>query len=369
MHFSRLQLSNFRNFTQLSLQPAEQINLFIGANASGKTSILEAIYLLSFARSFRSARLNNLIQHTENQLSVFGAFTSSDGAPTRLGLVKNRAEAQLNFNLNSKKPSSLAEVSSFLPLQLINADVFLLLDGSPQERRKFLDWGVFHLDADFLNFWRRYARALKQRNNLLKIKRFSDLEMNSWENELSISGTEITAKRRAYLEELTPFFNRYLASLLPEIKVELSYSQGWDKNLSLADYLHQQQQKDLEQGFTQGGPQRADLRIYANKYLAKEVLSRGQQKLVVTALKLAQARLLQEKLNKSCIFLIDDLPAELDTQHQATFCQLLEDLGNQTFITSVDEQLIDYFSSETKRQFHVKYNQLHLVSSGCAEAG
>lgn len=359
MFFSRLQLSQFRNFTQLNLQPTTGINLFIGANASGKTSILEAIYLLSFARSFRSSRLNNLINHSAVNLSVFGIFANQDGLTTRLALAKEKTSSNLVFSFNGKKPSSLAEISNFLPLQLINPDVFLLLDGAPQERRNFLDWGVFHLDSSFIEYWRRYAKALKQRNALLRFKKSSNLELQSWEQELSFSGARITVSRQAYLEQLQPFFTEYLALLLPEIKIEIKFSQGWDKSLSLDEYFLANRPKDLEQGFTQGGAQRADLRIYAEGFLAKEVLSRGQQKLVVSALKLAQAKLLQETTSKSCIFLIDDLAAELDAQHREVFCSLLEDLGNQCFITSVDADLVHCFKNKEELSvFHVEHNQV-----------
>lgn len=362
MFVTRLQLTNFRNFSQLQFEPSPSVNFFYGANASGKTSILEAIYLLGLARSFRSTRLNNLVSYQANSFNLFAKFSSSTNSQLNLGLQKNRQDKKLLVNFNGSKPSNLAEISTLIPLQLINPDVFQLLDGSPNERRKFLDWGVFYFDQNFFLNWQRFAKALKQRNALLRNKAYNSLEIAAWEQELSTTGTSITTKRKQYLQLLSPAFEYYLAKFGAELDLTLSFSQGWDKSTDLSDYLAANRARDAEQGFTQYGPQRADIKIYAAKYLAKDVLSRGQQKLVVSALKLAQAKVMQEELNKACIFLIDDLAAELDLTHQKTFCTLLTQLSNQIFITSVDKSLANHFSIiKNFKSFHVEPG---LLTSG-----
>lgn len=363
MHFNELQLSNFRNFSSLKLQLTPHVNFFYGANASGKTSILEALFLLGRGRSFRSTRLNNLITHDEASLAAITKFTLANGLSFNFGLAKQRTSKNLQAQLNGNKPASLVEISTLLPLQLINPDVFLLLDGSPAERRKFIDWGVFYFAPDFFAFWQRYVKALKQRNSLLKSRSFSKLEMEAWEAELATTGSQLTKQRQTYCDLLQPVFQKYLQEFLPNLDISLVFYPGWNTELELAEFFASNREKDLQQGFTLGGPQRADLRIYTSSFLAKEALSRGQQKLVVSALKLSQAEIMHTELAKECIFLVDDLAAELDAQHQEKFCSLLTKINSQILVTSLDKRLAKYFSTSDLQMFHVKQNQLIPANS------
>lgn len=354
MHFSQLQLTNFRNFSILKLQLAPKINFFYGANASGKTSILEALFLLGRGRSFRANRLNTLIAHEEASLAVVTKFFLANGLNYSFGLVKERSSKNLQAKLNGNKAASLVEISTLLALQLINPDVFLLLDGSPVERRKFIDWGVFYFEQDFVAFWQRYAKALKHRNLLLKNRKFSELEMQAWEAELALTGELLTQKRQDYCQLLEPVFKKYLEEFLPNLDITFQFYAGWNQADTLADFFAANRSKDLQQGFTLGGPQRADLKIYYGQYLAKDSLSRGQQKLVVSALKLSQAEVLQQHLGKNCIFLIDDLAAELDAHHQEKFCSLLANINSQVLVTSLDKSLAKHFPSDNLEMFHVE---------------
>lgn len=360
MTIQRLLLNNFRNLHSAELHPSAGLNIICGKNASGKTSLLEAIHLLSLARSFRSKRLAQLIEHDQLAFTVFAQLLDCQGYSLSLAIQRQASKDETEIQLNGRRPSHLVELTSQLPLQLINPDAFRLLEGSPKERRQFLDWGVFHVEPGFIHVWQRFRRALKQRNSLLRHGRIDPLQLSLWEQELAVTGEQVTRFRQAYLKQLEPVFYQLLAQLSSVVDLKLNFLRGWDKNLTLQASLENAQKKDKEQGFTQVGPQRADLRINLAGRNACEVLSRGQQKLVVSALKLAQGQLLAEATQKRCVYLIDDLPAELDKQHREVFCQVLENQSSQVFITSVEASALDiaWQYPEKHLWFHVEQGQI-----------
>lgn len=360
MTIEHLKITNFRNIAAAVIKPAAGINLLVGENASGKTSILEAIYLLSMVRSFRSKKIKNLINHSADQFTVFANICADESASYSLGIQRHQLDTDTEILFRGQKPSGVAELTATLPVQLINSEAFRLLEGGPKDRRQFLDWGVFHVEHSFIQCWKRFQRALKQRNSLLRHGRIDELEMQLWEKELAVNGEQVTALRQDYLARLKPVFAGLLDKFLGSQTFTLNFQRGWDKSLDLKESLLASRVKDREQGFTQAGPQRADIRVAINGYTAMEVLSRGQQKLVVSALKLAQGALLSEARNKQCVYLIDDLPAELDKKHRRIFCEVLEKQSGQVFITGVDaEALTDGWQKpESILWFHVEHGQI-----------
>ena len=205
-------------------------------------------------------------------------------------------------------------------------------------------------------------QALKHRNALLRHGRIDKQLIGVWELELAQWSERLDGLREAYISKFLPVFEETLAELLPLPGLTLRYYRGWDRKRSIAEVLEQGRDSDRQMGFTQQGPQRADLRIRLEQRPAIETLSRGQQKLVVSAMKLAQGRLLENITGRTCIYLIDDLPAELDAEHRRGFCHWLERMQCQVFITSVErEALIDNWAPETAvAMFHVKHGDLEL---------
>ena len=251
-----------------------------------------------------------------------------------------------------------------LPLQLINPDSFRLLEGAPKQRRQYLDWGVFHVEHRFLPAWQRLQKSLKQRNSLLRRGRIERSLLAPWEAEIVAAGEQIDGFRQAYLQQLKPIFEQTLAELVSLDGLTLSYFRGWDKERSLAEVLDSQFARDCALGHTQAGPQRGDLRLRLRGLNAAEVLSRGQQKLVVCALKIAQGRLLRQlDRQQDCVFLVDDLPSELDSAHRQALCRLLESLECQVFITCVDaDSLSNCWQPDTPlSMFHVEHG--HIVQT------
>jgi len=257
---------------------------------------------------------------------------------------------------------SAAQLAAELPVLVLNSGSFDLLTGSPRDRRRFLDWGVFHVEHNYISVWQRYQRCIKQRNTLLRRGNIPDAELMSWTNELAAAGESLTLSRQAYFSRLSTRFAQVIASVLPDsLPVTLRFRRGWDREISLLDALNAGLVVDREQGYTHSGPQRADIRIFAGDASAADTLSRGQQKLVVSALKLAQGHLFAEDgREEGCIFLLDDLPSELDNEHLRLICEEVERTRAQIFISCID--LADLCNvwrpPDSLSVFHVEHGQI-----------
>ncbi len=368
MPLKRLSVTAVRNLHPVTIYPSPHINLIYGDNGSGKTSLLEAIHILGLARSFRSTRLQPVIQHQHDACTVFGELLLDNGVVTSMGITRSK-QADYQIRIDGQTVRSTAQLADTLPLQLINPDSFRLLEGAPKQRRQYLDWGVFHVEHQFLGTWQRLQKSLKQRNSLLRRGRIERSQMSPWEAELVASSERIDLFRRAYIAKLKPVFEDVLSQLVSLDDLTLSYFRGWDKDRDLQAVLDSQFDRDSQLGHTQAGPQRADLRLRIKGMNAAEVLSRGQQKLVVCALKIAQGYLLKERgRQQDCVFLVDDLPSELDEHHRGALCRLLEGLNCQVFITGVEaEQLARSWQKETLlTMFHVEHGHIAQTES-CLE--
>jgi DNA replication and repair protein RecF len=362
MSLVRLEITAVRNLRAVSLPGLEQTNILYGDNGSGKTSVLESIFLLGMARSFRSNQIKSIITHGSDRCTVFGEVAQASGSIQPLGVSRDLLGG-LQAKIGGENLRSTSELAEQLPLQVINADSFNLLLGSPGHRRQFLDWGVFHVEHQFHGIWQRFQKALKQRNSLLRHAKITDEELSPWDRELSYAGEAVDEQRARYFAELDPLFQSLVPRLSPDLQgVELRYRRGWDKKASLQDSLNGSAKADREQGFTHVGPQRADVKVSFEGYPASEILSRGQQKLVVCALKLAQGQLMSQRKGRSCLYLVDDLPAELDRKHSRRVAEMLVELETQVYVTCVDiKELAGSWPEEWMGQsamFHVERGEV-----------
>ncbi len=299
-----------------------------------------------------------MIQHAQPACTLFGRVRSQEGVHP-VG-VSREQDGQFQIKVAGEPVRSASKLAELLPLQVINPDAFRLLEGSPKVRRQFIDWGVFHMEHAFLPYWQRAQRCLKHRNSLLKRGKRDPDYLALWDQELVACAEQIDRQRNRYVEQLLPVFTKTLAQLIELDNLKISYYRGWDKSRSYAEVLRDALPRDQMLGFTQSGPQRADLRVRMAGGQAVEILSRGQQKLVVCALRLAQGRLFSQLTGRHCLFLIDDLPAELDQHHRRTLCRLLEQLQCQVFITCVDpDSLTECWSDAADlSMFHVEHGCL-----------
>jgi DNA replication and repair protein RecF len=359
MSIESLVLQGVRNLAPLSITPSSGVNLIHGLNGSGKTSLLESIYYLAYCKSFRTHKHKNMIQHDQPQFTAFCKLTNAKGNQ-QLGIERN-IKGERRIKLNGEWMQSAAQLAQLLPVQLLDPSMLKLLEGSPQLRREYLDWGVFHVEHDFISLWRQFKKAHQTRNALLKSGGCSAPEREIWHRSLADLADKLNTMRQDYIKRLKPCFDRYIELLNPSLNVTMSFYQGWGKDRDYYDVLNESWDSDLKQGFTQMGPQRADLRLKVNNQPSSEVLSRGQQKMVVCALKLAQAEIYQQVSSSPCIFLVDDLSAELDINHRKALCTLLESLKCQVFVTAVEAtQMADCWSvSSQLKMFHVEHGTLN----------
>lgn len=354
----QLQISAFRNISAASLDFASGLNLIAGENGSGKSSILEAIHYSGLGRSFRNTRNTPVIQHNQAQCAVHCRLDCG----ITLGIGRSQGGPP-QFRIQGEKAASPAELAHHLPLQLLNAEAFQLLEGGPKTRRQFIDWGVFHVEHRFHQDWREFKRCLTNRNALLK-KNAPAEEILPWSLEFSRLASEIDLHRKDYLENFLPFLETILEKLLLIEGLTFRYYPGWNDDEPIADILQSKLGRDLALGYTTAGPQRADLKIKIGSQYANTILSRGQQKLLVSAMKLAQGAFLAAESGRQCIYLIDDLPAELDKVNRQKVCAILFSLGAQVFITGTEEsELLETLSNSgfEPRQcklFHVKHGRI-----------
>jgi len=357
---------------QVTLQNLQQVNIFFGRNGSGKTSILEAIHMLGMGRSFRGNSIKSLITHGESSCVAFGMVTSPASAGVGVGLgVQRGLSGEAVLKVGGSAVKSVARLVEQLPLQVINADSFELLTGSPGARRQYLDWGVFHVEHRFLAQWQRFQRCIKQRNKLLRHGKISKQELAVWTRDLAVSGAAVGEYRHAYFRLLVPRFREIIARLAPSLGngLDLRYHQGWDRQSSYAEALEKSVSTDMAQGYSHVGPQRADIRVLMDGRLAAETLSRGQQKLVVCALKLAQGQLMSEQGSGKCTYLVDDLPSELDLEHSRLVCEMLASMQAQVFITCIDRadmSLVWPGELASAALFHVEQGSVQPVTESGA---
>lgn len=356
---TQIQLNQFRNIQQAHCRLAPGLNLFIGDNAAGKTSLIEALWLLASGRSFRASKTQNLIQLNQPQTTVF-VETQSQQHHRKHRLAVQKSSQQTLLRLDGQTIQGQSRLAPYLPLQLLTPESHKLLEEGPKARRNFMDWGCFHQNSAFIDFWRHYQRSLKQRNSALK-KKMPPKMIQLWDSQLIENALQIDSMRRNYLQQLTPYLQEFCQALMPELGEEVAchYRAGWPKNTeNLADLMQQNLFKDQQLGHTQYGAHRADIRFRFAGQEAMQILSRGQQKLFVCALLLAQAKLHQQVCGEPVVMLIDDLPAELDENHRLKLLELLQHLHIQHLITSTAKNLIPILNPETSKCWQIEHGQI-----------
>lgn len=334
MPLTRLIVSDLRNLKQVELRPHPRLNLIYGENGSGKTSLLEAVNFLGLGRSFRSHKPKPIINYEAERMTLFGEI--SNGRTAKIGVEKGR-QGDTAIRIDGRNVASAAELAEHLPVLSLNAGSFELITGPPKPRRQLLDWLAFHVEPSFFRTWRSLQDCLKQRNSLLRRGRISPAELEPWDRQLVSLAGQIDAIRRASFE---PFLEALeeLGDLLPGVgKVTLDYRRGWKSGEDYQTLLENSLQQDLLRGYTQTGPHRADIRISLNGEAAGEVLSRGQQKVVVAALVVAQGKVFNRLTGSQVLYLVDDLPSELDQAHSRKLGSWLGELNAQVFITGVEK--------------------------------
>ena len=325
-----LKTTNFRCLEDAELEADPHYNLIYGANASGKTSLLEAIAYLGRGKSFRGATTQDLVRHGQSEFVLLGKVDSNSRTMT-IG-VRNSRDG-LEVRIDGENAPGAAALAEALPLQVVDPDVHNLIAGGPEMRRRYLDWIAFHVEHGYLESWRRFRRAQKQRNAALRAGAAASA-LIGWDREFLEAAQQIHESRLQVVELIQPVFEETGSSLLGH-KVALEYRQGWNHELSLEEALAANAERDREQGSTQAGPQRGDVRLVMEERLAKKLVSRGQQKLLACALVLTATELAQTVLEQPLLLLLDDPAAELDSASLERLMARVIGLGCQVVATAL----------------------------------
>lgn len=360
MRLQRLHIESFRNFSNVQLDLAPQINMVCGANGSGKTSFLEAIYCLGFGRSFRTHQIRQVVKDGQDAFTLFAQLSEADDDEQqyKVGYRRHRSgEAQIKINGDSEK--GFAALARLVPVQLVTPESVELITGGPRLRRQFVDWGLFHVEQSFYSLWATYVRLLKQRNSLLRQGLHHRQDGSYWDQQLALAGEQVATARATYIDSLNAQLDRYCQRLLPDYQFRFKLNPGWNQDESLLDALQAKAGLDRKQGFTSVGPHKAEWQIRADGVDARERLSRGQLKLLTSALRLVQGEDYKARRGQPCIILVDDLPAELDEKNQSILCNALQESGSQVFITTIDEEKMkNHFSDAHIQLFHVEHGTM-----------
>ena len=334
MRITRLHIRDFRRLDAATLAPSPGINLLIGPNGAGKTSVLEAMHLMAYGRSFRGRVRDGLVRTGAAAVEVFVEWVQ-DGVTRRAGL--RHAGDRWDGRLDGATVTQLGDLCAALQVVSFEPGSHALVSGGGEPRRRFLDWGLFHVEPDFMPAWRRYARALRQRNALLKGQR-GDVELDGWEQEMASAGEAMTLARASYLDRLEETLADVVPAIAPALgRTALRFHPGWKRQeLGLRDALLLARDRDRLLGHTTLGPHRADWRVDVAAAPHGEALSRGQAKLVALACLLAQARDLADRHGRWPVIALDDLASELDAGHRTRVLAVLAETPAQVFVTGTD---------------------------------
>lgn len=332
MLLTHLSVTGLRTLQDVNLEPAVGINHIVGANGAGKSSILEAIHMVATGRSYRTRKVQALLAPEIESLTVrMGLHDPVSLLDHRIGLQKDR-NGGTRLKLDYQPQNSIVEVSRLLPVKVISPDSHSLVQDGPDQRREFLDWGLFHVEPGFLSLWKSYRRALQQRNQALKFPG-KDNALSAWDQQISEVGEQLSQYRRTYVQRLVAVLDEVKHRLPVLNALDVHYRQGWSKDKTLESALKDEQQQAVAPAFTTVGPHRAELVLSYNGRIAREHLSRGEQKLLVYALHLAQLEHAIEFGMRKPVVLLDDLAAELDTDFLLRVVNALQRLETQSFIT------------------------------------
>ncbi len=352
MHLEWLRIKSVRNLLDVQLQLNPDVNVFSGNNGSGKTALLEAIHCLSRCRSFRTPRINHVVNHQQKTLQISAGLQHPEYGCLTTGIERGSGKIAIRFNhQNVAKVSSQAAEIPVIP---VTPDSHELVTGSPAHRRKWLDWAMFHVEHGYIEHWRNYHKALKQRNYLLQ--HGMEEELDVWERQLAKAAIRINTAREKYLQTLL----QQLESVAGQLAVDcpqLLYRPGWPDSRSLAACLKESRQQDVKMARTRYGVHRSELAISVNGGLIAHSYSRGQIKLLINALSWSQALVIHKHTGKYPILLADDFLAELDKSAKQRITEVYGGYPGQVFMTTTNDPFVTDLFKE--KLFHVKHGEVN----------
>lgn len=358
----RLALESFRNYLSQEFLPSPSVSLITGANGSGKSSLLEAIYVLSSGKSFRGGRPRRLVREGADETVIFAEAVRQSGDVHRIGVARD-GSGFTRLRRDGRTVQGLSELARLLPVRVFHPGTLELVEGPSAVRRRYLDWGLFHVEQSFHGYWRDLRHALEQRNGLLRQGGASARELGAWTQQVALASGRINRLRSAYLERLSPHFQALLGSFpeLPPVRVGLQSGWPGDSEEKLLEVLTAELETDRRRGFTGRGAHRAELRLTTDGGLVRDLFSRGQCKVAGYLLLLAQIQDLTERGEEDCLVLVDDLASELDEAHRDQMIRALLGLGQQTIFTALAAEQLPSLVDRGAEMFHVEHGVLSRV--------
>lgn len=359
MMLKQLQGQHFRNYSHFEFIPSPTTTIIYGDNGSGKTSLLEAVYLLGSGKSFRTSRLQYLLANQGADEFVLHAQLLVMNNLHRAGISRNK-NAFTALRLNGESVSSLSVFAKLFPVHVFHSGSVDLIYGGAEVRRRFLDWGLFHVEHEFHALWRTLNKIVKQRNHLLKQSRVNPAEISVWDEQLVSVSDKITALRRAQLEQIGAYLQRLCADVWEAAEIKVRLAAGWAEGTDLSQGLLGAYEVDRQRGFTSRGAHRADVRLTIDGQAVKEIMSRGQIKTLSILLGLAQLMYLVNEKELRTVILVDDMAAELDSHHMSYLVDQLSKLQQQVIYTALSPQELPQtlIASEGVKMFHVEQGVL-----------
>ena len=357
MHFRQVRARNFRLLKNLALELHPKFNFVIGGNGAGKTTILEALYVLGRANSYRGSA-QTLVSDGQSTWALEAQQRNADETAPGNKILVRWADRQVSVQIN-ERAVALIELVRAVPVLVLDPLVQRLIEEGPGIRRRYVDWGVFHMEQRFHQVWLRVNRTLKQRNAGLRA-RVPPRALTGWNRELAKAAVELTAMRQSYIDAVQAVAATYWLRLIGDTDWRLSFHPGWRGGSDYLEVLEANYESDLKAGYTREGPHRAELLVLSDNRQLRDRISRGQQKLLIAGLVLAQCELYRRTHVSSPLLLVDDFAAELSADSQRRLLNELENYPGQKAVAALEySELLENTANHS--MFHVEHGQLTIT--------
>lgn len=353
---------NIRNIKNLDISPASSINVIAGLNGAGKTAFLEGLYLLGNGKSFRTNRFADLVRTDQENVAARGEFRTGDLSSQDLSVKVFKTRDGTSILINGEAISNASTLSRLVPMLLVEANSFGIIEGGPKIRRAMIDRVAFHVEPDFLLKYRTLAEALEQRNALLRNPAGAG-QIQFWDEKIEDCANRITEIRQGCVAQVNELLSTDTRSRFEPGAISLRYRQGWAAGRSLADVLRDNRQRDIAAGSTSEGPQRAEIEVRLKHSLAARIASRGQIKSIVVSIVCALIRLVASRRGFVPMLLLDDIAAELDESGVSKALESIRDTGAQAFITAINDNVRGCLDGFADRAFHVEHGSVAETAS------
>ncbi len=345
MWIKEIELMNFRNYEYRKIKLNETLNVFFGENAQGKTNIIEAIFLASIGKSFRTNKEKELIKFNQERAQVEINYKKSD----REGKIRIEIGNKKNIFLNGIKLKKVSELLGNVNIVIFSPDDINILKGGPQNRRRFLDIMISQLKPNYMHLLNLYSKTIEQRNNYLRQIKFENKKedlLDIWDEKLVEYGVKICEYRKEFIEKIKKKIIEIHKEITQEKeKIDIEYFSDANTRQNFINELKSRRKLDIIKGFTTKGIHRDDFSIYINNKEVNIYGSQGQHRTVILSLKLAELKVIYDEIGENPILLLDDFMSELDNKRRINFLKSIKD--TQVIITCTEKiplENLNYFS-------------------------